>query len=41
VLKRVDIEALWVAASDEPHIVLPKAIEAFQLMAEGLLANRA
>ena len=32
--------ALWVAASDEPHIVLPKAIEAFRLMAEGFLANR-
>lgn len=33
--------ALWVAASDEPHIVLPKAIEAFTLMAEGFLASRA
>ena len=32
--------ALWVAASDEPHIVLPKAIEAFRLMAEGFLASR-
>jgi AcrR family transcriptional regulator len=32
--------ALWIAASDEPHIVLPKAIEVFRLMAEGLLANR-
>ena len=32
--------ALWVAASDEPHVVLPKAIEAFRLMAEGFLANR-
>ena len=32
--------ALWIAASDEPHIVLPKAIEAFRLMAEGFLANR-
>jgi AcrR family transcriptional regulator len=31
--------ALWIAASDEPHIVLPKAIEAFRLMAEGLLAK--
>ncbi len=31
--------ALWVAASDEPHIVLPKAIEAFRLMAEGFLAG--
>ena len=33
--------ALWVAATDEPHIVLPKAIEAFRLMAEGFLAKRA
>jgi AcrR family transcriptional regulator len=32
--------ALWVAASDEPHAVLPKAIEAFRLMAEGLLTVR-
>ena len=32
--------ALWIAASDEPQIVLPKAIEAFRLMAEGFLANR-
>ena len=32
--------ALWVAASDEPHSVLPKAIEAFRLMANGLLANQ-
>ncbi len=32
--------ALWVAASDEPHVVLPKAIEAFRLMAEGFLAHR-
>ena len=32
--------ALWVADSDEPHIVLPKAIEAFRLMAEGFLAGR-
>jgi AcrR family transcriptional regulator len=31
--------ALWVAASDEPHIVLPKAIDAFRLMAEGFLAR--
>ena len=31
--------ALWVAASDEPYIVLPKAIEAFRLMAEGFLAR--
>ncbi|MCW6511657.1 TetR/AcrR family transcriptional regulator [Lichenifustis flavocetrariae] len=33
--------ALWVAASVEPHLVLPKAIEAFRLMAEGFLAVRA
>jgi len=32
--------ALWVAASDEPQIVLPKAIEAFRLMAEGFLVDR-
>ena len=32
--------ALWVADSDEPHVVLPKAISAFRLMAEGFLANR-
>lgn len=32
--------ALWVAASDEPHAALPKAIDAFRLMAEGFLANR-
>ena len=31
--------ALWVAASDKPYIVLPKAIEAFRLMAEGFLAR--
>ncbi len=31
--------ALWVAASDEPQTVLPKAIEAFRLMAEGLLTR--
>lgn len=30
--------ALWVAASDEPQSVLPKAVEAFRLMATGLLA---
>lgn len=33
--------ALWIAASDEPHIVLPKAIKGFRLMAEGFLASRA
>ncbi len=32
--------ALWVAACDEPQIVLPKAIAAFRLMAEGFLADR-
>ncbi len=32
--------ALWVAASDEPLLTLPKAVEAFQLLATGLLANR-
>ncbi len=31
--------ALWVAASDDPKAVLPKAIEAFQYMATGFLAN--
>ena len=33
--------ALWVAASEEPQVVLPKAIEAFRLMAEGFLTGRA
>lgn len=31
--------ALWVAASEEPQSALPKAVEAFQLMASGLLAR--
>nr|WP_270374288.1 TetR/AcrR family transcriptional regulator [Marinicauda sp. Alg238-R41] len=31
--------ALWVAASDDPHAVLPKAVEAFRLMATGLLKD--
>lgn len=31
--------ALWIAASDEPHIVLPRATEAFRLMAEGFLVK--
>jgi AcrR family transcriptional regulator len=31
--------ALWVASSSEPHVVLPKVIEAFGIMASGLLAN--
>ncbi|MBP2234617.1 AcrR family transcriptional regulator [Sinorhizobium kostiense] len=30
--------ALWVAASDDPEEVLPKAIDAFRAMASGLLA---
>jgi AcrR family transcriptional regulator len=32
--------ALWVAASADPHSALPKAVEAFRLLAEGLLAQR-
>lgn len=32
--------ALWVAASDDPKAVLPKAIEAFRLMAEGFLTHK-
>jgi AcrR family transcriptional regulator len=31
--------ALWVAASDDPKARLPKAIEAFRALAEGLLAR--
>lgn len=31
--------ALWVGTSDEPSSVLPKAIEAFRVMATGLLAG--
>ncbi|AXC12990.1 Transcriptional regulator, TetR family [Acidisarcina polymorpha] len=31
--------ALWVAASDHPRSVLPKAVEAFRLLATGLLAS--
>lgn len=31
--------ALWVAASDDPQSVLPRAVAAFRLMAEGLLAK--
>ena len=30
--------ALWIAASEDPEEVLPKAIEAFRSMATGLLA---
>ena len=29
--------ALWIAASDNPQAILPKAVEAFQSLAEGLL----
>ncbi|TJZ88995.1 TetR/AcrR family transcriptional regulator [Paracoccus gahaiensis] len=32
--------ALWVAASDDPARTLPRAQEAFRLLAEGLLADR-
>lgn len=32
--------ALWVAASDEPDLILPKAIEAFRAMVRGLLAEQ-
>ncbi|SMC43483.1 TetR/AcrR family transcriptional regulator [Rhizobium sp. RU36D] len=32
--------ALWVAASDDPQTVLPKAIDAFTCMCEGFLARR-
>jgi AcrR family transcriptional regulator len=32
--------ALWVAASEEPQVALPKAIDAFRLMAGGFLAGR-
>lgn len=32
--------ALWVAESDEPQIVLPKAKEAFRMMVEGFRAHR-
>lgn len=32
--------ALWVAASQDPQAVLPRAIDAFRLMAEGFLAER-
>ena len=32
--------ALWVAASDEPQSVLPRAVAAFRLMATGFLAKR-
>ncbi len=32
--------ALWVAASDDPQSVLPRAVGAFRLMAEGFLAGK-
>jgi AcrR family transcriptional regulator len=32
--------ALWVAASDDPQSALPKAVEAFRLMAEGFLSGK-
>ncbi|WP_026789735.1 TetR/AcrR family transcriptional regulator [Pleomorphomonas oryzae] len=32
--------ALWIAASDRPEEVLPKALEAFRAMASGLLADQ-
>ena len=32
--------ALWIAASEDPKDVLPKAVEAFRCMAAGLLAKR-
>jgi len=33
--------ALWIAASDDPQDVLPKAVEAFQALATGLLQKSA
>lgn len=33
--------ALWIAASDSPQEVLPRALDAFHAMASGLLAKRA
>ena len=32
--------ALWVAASDDPQSTLPKAVDAFRLMADGFRAER-
>ena len=32
--------ALWIAASDHPKDIFPKAVEAFRRLATGLLANR-
>jgi AcrR family transcriptional regulator len=31
--------ALWVAASEDPHAVLPKAVLAFRMMAEGFMMS--
>ena len=31
--------ALWIAASDKPQEVLPKAVEAFHILASGFLAE--
>jgi hypothetical protein len=33
--------ALWIAASEDPQDVLPKAVEAFRALAAGLLAEPA
>ena len=33
--------ALWIAASDDPETILPKAVEAFRSLATGLLARPA
>lgn len=33
--------ALWIAAADDPHAVLPRAIEAFRVLVSGLLAEKA
>lgn len=32
--------ALWVAASDDAHVTLPKAVDAFRLMATGFLSKQ-
>ena len=32
--------ALWIAAADDPPTVLPKAVDAFRCLAEGLLQER-
>jgi len=33
--------ALWIAAADDPHAVLPRAIEAFRVLVSGLLVEKA